>query len=60
MDAKINDKPVRLKLDTAASSSLILYSMAAQRLGLKLATPDPHYPKIDGIVWETTVPLHFE
>jgi hypothetical protein len=60
IDVKINDKPVRLKLDTAASSSLILYSMAVQRLGLKLITPDPRYPKIDGIVWEMTEPLNFE
>src|ERR1039457_53011 len=40
VNAKINGKSVRLFWDTGASSPVVLYSTAAQRLGLKVTPPD--------------------
>jgi hypothetical protein len=40
VDAKINGNPVRFAFDTGTGASLVLFSTAAQRLGLKVTPPD--------------------
>jgi hypothetical protein len=52
VDAKINGKPVRFIFDTGTGVSFILYSKAAQRLGLKFTLPPPNYHREPG---QTTV-----
>ena len=48
MDAKINDKPVRLAFDTGTGVFVVLFSPAAQRLGLKVSPPHPKGQIIPG------------
>ncbi len=40
VEARINDKPVRFAFDTGTDTPVLLFSTAAQRLGLKVTPPD--------------------
>jgi hypothetical protein len=41
IDAKIDNKPVRMILDTRSCLDFVLFSTAAQELGLKVTPPSP-------------------
>jgi hypothetical protein len=53
VDAKINGNPVRFAFDTGTGASVVLFSTAAQRLGLKI-TPSNSQSGPDGVVTGTT------
>jgi hypothetical protein len=48
VEAKINDKPVRFAFDTGTDTPVVLFSTAAQRLGLKV-TPADYKPAPDRV-----------